>query len=61
MLLILAGVAIALGVGNNGILKQSQNAKVETDKASLKEKLEMESVFLNQGITLGELQEKLTQ
>ena len=61
MLLILAGVAIALGVGNNGILKQSQNAKVETDKASLKEKLEMESVFLNQGITLGELQEKITQ
>ena len=39
VLLILAGISIALGVGNNGILNQAQKAKVETDKAILKEKL----------------------
>ena len=35
MLLILAGVTIAMLMGDNGILTQAQNASRETGKASI--------------------------
>ena len=37
VLLILAGVSIATLTGNNGILSQAQNAKVETRGAAVEE------------------------
>ena len=41
VLLILAGVSIAMLTGQNGILTQAQNAKKLTEQASAKEKIEM--------------------
>ena len=41
VLLILAGVSIAMLTGENGILTQAQNAKEETDKATEEEKIQM--------------------
>ena len=41
VLLILAGVSIAMLTGPNGILTQAQNAKNATEQASAKEKLEL--------------------
>ena len=40
VLLILAGVSIAMLTGDNGILTQAQNAKEETEKASLIEQVQ---------------------
>ena len=37
VLLILAGVTISMVVGDNGVLKQAQNAKIKTEKAKDKE------------------------
>jgi len=42
ILLILAGVSIAMLTGNNGTLTQANNAKVETGKAVAKEKVQVE-------------------
>ena len=50
VLLILAGVSIAMLTGNNGILTQANRAKVETKKATEKEKndlLEIERISSN--------------
>ena len=41
VLLILAGVSIAMLTGKNGILTQANNAKTETSKAEVKEKINM--------------------
>ena len=42
VLLILAGVSIAMLTGQNGILTQAQNAKNETEKASLIEQVQLD-------------------
>ena len=42
VLLILAGVSISMLTGDNGILTQAQNAKEETEKASLIEQIQMD-------------------
>ena len=42
VLLILAGVSIAMLTGDNGIITQANNAKVANEKATAKEKVEME-------------------
>ncbi len=42
VLMILAGVSINMIVGDNGIIIQAQNAKEETEKADMKEKIEMD-------------------
>ena len=41
VLLILAGVSIAMLTGDNGILSQAQNAKKETEEAERNEKLDL--------------------
>ena len=41
VLLILAGVSIAMLTGDNGILTQAQNAREKTDKATEEEKIQM--------------------
>ena len=41
VLIILAGVSIAMLVGENGIITQAQRTKTDTDEAALKEKLDM--------------------
>ena len=41
VLLILAGVSIAMLTGNNGILTQAQKAKITTELSSYKEQLEL--------------------
>lgn len=55
VLLILAGVTIALLLGENGILNQANSAKEETEIAKLKEeaKLDMQDTYL-QTMTVGE-------
>ncbi len=42
VLIILAGVSIAMVVGDNGIITQAQDAKEETEKADVKEKTQMD-------------------
>ena len=42
VMLILSGIAIIMITGDNSILKQTENAKNETEKASAKEELEVE-------------------
>ena len=44
VLLILAGVSIAMLTGENGILTQAQNAKDETEKASAMEEVQLEAL-----------------
>ena len=41
VLLILAGVSIAMLTGQNGILTQAQRAKTSTEQANAKEKIEL--------------------
>ncbi len=41
ILLILAGISIATLTGENGILSKANNSKIETEKASAKEKVQM--------------------
>ena len=41
VLIILAGVSIGMLIGDNGIITQAQKAKTDTEKATLKEKLDM--------------------
>ena len=45
MLIILAGVSIAMLVGENGIITQAQRAKEETEQAEEKEKTELEDLY----------------
>ena len=42
MLIILAGVSIAMVVGENGIIPQAQNARRETEIANIKEKVQID-------------------
>ena len=42
VLIILAGVSIAMVVGDNGIILQAQNARRETEIADIKEKVQMD-------------------
>ena len=44
VLLILAGVSIAMLIGDNGILTQANNAKIETEKAKVKEQRDLTKV-----------------
>ena len=61
VLLILAGVSIAMLTGNNGILTQSMRAKISTELASYKEELELFKIeqkskndsFLEESLTAG--------
>ena len=41
VLLILAGVSIAMLTGENGILTQAQNAKNQTEEAEIKERIKL--------------------
>lgn len=64
VLLILAGVSIAMLTGENGILTQAQNAKKATERASIIEQvqldiLEKQTVNGSGDITAGELEEIL--
>ena len=53
VLLILAGVSITLVVGDNGTLTKAQKATTETNKASIKEELELEDEnFLEDVMTI---------
>ena len=54
VLLILAGVSIAMVTGDNGILTQAAKAKEETEKAQDKEKIKLavsEAIIYNDGNT----------
>ena len=61
VLLILAGVSIAMLTGNNGILTQSMKAKISTELASYKEELDLFKIeqiskndeFLEESLTAG--------
>ena len=61
VLLILAGVSIAMLTGENGILTQAQRAKISTELASYKEELELFKIeqiskndsFLEESLTAG--------
>ena len=60
VLLILAGVSIAMLTGNNGILTQAKNAKQETLEAAQKEKedlLELEMITSNSKVNIPNLKE----
>ena len=60
VLLILVGVTIAMLTGSNGILKQAQNAKIETKKATEKENndlLEIERISSNSIANVPDLKE----
>ena len=46
VLIILAGVSIAMIVGDNGIITQAQNAQRETEQAQAREKLELALIDL---------------
>ena len=62
VLLILAGVSIALLTGNNGILTKTNEAKVLTEKSAAKEKVEVEvlgSYGTDGNINLDKLNENL--
>ena len=69
VLLILAGVSIAMLTGNNGILTQAQEAKKETESASLEEKIKLlatettinEYVGENPSKTVQQLQKELNE
>ena len=57
VLLILAGVSIAMLTGNNGILTQAQNAKQETEEAGENEKIrlsELENYIVSNNVQAGE-------
>ena len=64
VLLILAGVSIAMLTGENGILTQAQNAKKETERAKIIEEVQLDilgkqTVNGSGDITAGELEEIL--
>ena len=69
VLLILAGVSIAMLTGDNGILTQAQNAKNRTEKATLEEKIKLlatETIINEQTgesgeMTAQELEDKLNE
>ena len=68
VLLILAGVSIAMLTGENGILTQAQNAKNKTDEAQEKEKIQLavtasqlKSTDSNMTINYDNLKEELQQ
>ena len=46
VLLILAGVTIATLTGDNGLLGKAGNAKIETEKAEIRETIELECISL---------------
>ena len=63
VLLILAGVSIAMLTGDNGILTQAQNAKEETEKASLIEQVQTDILgeqANGEGSGIGAVQKKET-
>ena len=57
VLLVLAGVSLSLMLGQNGVLKQAQNATTETRGAEEKEKIEM-AVAAARAVGNGELTEE---
>lgn len=64
VLLILAGVTIATLTGDNGILSKAQDAKIKSEQAAAKEKVDLAiaaSVNENGKIDLKDLQENLNQ
>ena len=46
VLLILAGVTVATLTGDNGLLGKAGNAKIETEKAEIRETIELECISL---------------
>ena len=58
ILLILAGVSIAMLIGQNGILTQAQNAKNATEQASVREKIDLSIVGARAQTTNGKLTEE---
>ena len=59
VLLILAGVSVAMLTGENGILTQAGQAKEQTEKAAIEEKIKLETMALKNGGTLSELKDNL--
>ena len=62
VLLILAGVSIAMLTGENGILTQAQNAKKETEEAEEKEKIQLavlDAIGKNNDLTEESLQKEI--
>ena len=62
VLLILAGVSIAMLTGENGILTQAQNAKKETEEAEEKEKIQLavlDAISKNNDLTEESLQKEI--
>lgn len=57
VLIILAGVSISTLVGDNGIITQAQNAKIETEKAEVKEKTQID-IMEKQSETQGDITKK---
>ena len=58
VLLILAGVSIAMLTGKNGILTQTQNAKNITEQANVKEKIDLSVVGARAQTNDGKLTEE---
>ena len=61
VLLILAGVSIAMLTGNNGILTQAQNATNTTETAEIKERINMELTALYSSVLAQEIPTEFTQ
>ena len=61
VLLILAGVSIAMLTGDNGILTQAQNAKNKTEEAALEEKIKILSAEAMINEQTGRAEEKTAQ
>ena len=65
VLLILAGVSIAMLTGQNGILTQAQRAKTSTEQANAKEKIELAvagaiAKSIDGSLTIDNLKEELS-
>ena len=57
VLLILAGVSIAMLTGSNGILTQAQNASNATSTAEIEERIDMELAAIYSQVLAGEVTE----
>ncbi len=53
VLLILAGVSIAMLTGDNGIITQAKEAKEKTEEAKIKEEQQLETAIIHPAFSLG--------
>ncbi len=61
VMLILAGVAISMVVGENGVLNQAQGAGKKQSYASAKEQIELSRTYITEGIDVGKIDLTTTQ